>query len=593
MLDRPFVRVGLWSLAGTLGVLLLLLASLWGLQAGQVLPNTTIAGIEVGGMTEDEARDALAPLVEEREQQPVVLTFQDSTHELAPAEVAYAVDVDATVERALQRGRTGIASGAVERVRSLWREREVGVVQGWDEDALTDWVATTADEVDREESLGAVRADPETLEVEVDLPQGSAEVDRPATRETVEDALRGDGPRERELPAETTEPPLPDDAVEDAAAQVREAIGGPLELRHEGTSLEIPPEDLARLISVRVNDEETALELVVPADAVEEVLADEASATFDVAPRDATYEVSRTPPTQFDAMADATFSPVPANVTVSPGTDGRRFDVDVAARQLTELVRAGNRQAELRVETVEADLPTARAEELAPSHLLGTFTTYYSAGQVRNTNIQLLADVIDGAQVLPGEQFSINAISGERSCDKGYEPAGTIVRGELTDTCGGGTSQFGTTTFNAAFFAGLQLNQWQAHSWYISRYPMGREATLSYPVLDVVFTNTGDGVVVVKTAHTDTSVTVSIYGQPVADAVSATHGEQRDRRSYPTEERRTSDLPEGESRVVQSGTDGFTIDVTRSITRPDGSNDSHTITTVYQPQTRIIEHGTG
>jgi uncharacterized protein YabE (DUF348 family) len=88
-------------------------------------------------------------------------------------------------------------------------------------------------------------------------------------------------------------------------------------------------------------------------------------------------------------------------------------------------------------------------------------------------------------------------------------------------------------------------------------------------------------------------VTVSVYGQPVSSSVSATHGQPYNERSFTTEERTTSDLPRGRTEVVQSGTDGFTVDVTRSIDRPDGSNDSHTITTVYEPQTRIIERGTG
>jgi vancomycin resistance protein YoaR len=592
MLDRPLVRRGLLALSGVVVVVLLLLASLWVLQRGTVLPNTHVVGIDVGGMELEEARGALAPLAEEREDRPVVIAFQDSTYELDPDEIEFAVDLDATVEAALSRGRDGLVSGAAERVRSLWTEHEVTVVDGWDDDELERWVSTTADEIDREESLGAVDADPETLEVEVELPHGSAEVRREETYEAVVQALREEGPREFEVPADTTEQPIDDDAVEEVADQVREAIAEPLELRVEDASLTVTREQLARLVSVAVDDDETGLELAVSSGAVEEVLEDQASSTFDVSPRSATYQLPRTPPVEFDTMADATFSPRSASSSIEPAADGRRFDVDMAAEQLAELLRAGNREAELRVEVVEPELTDADAEELAPTHLLGTFTTYYQAGQVRNSNIQLLADVIDGAQVMPGEQFSINEISGERSCAKGYEPAGTIVRGELVDTCGGGTSQFGTTTFNAAFFAGMQLNQWKAHSWYISRYPMGREATLSYPQLDVVFTNTGDGVVVVKTDHTDTSVTVSVYGQPVSEAVSATHSQPYDERSYSTEERTTSELRRGQTRVVQSGTDGFTVDVTRSIDRPDGSNDSHTITTVYQPQTRIIERGT-
>jgi vancomycin resistance protein YoaR len=334
------------------------------------------------------------------------------------------------------------------------------------------------------------------------------------------------------------------------------------------------------------------LELVVSPERVDEVIGELGAARFDITPTSASYSASRTPPATFDAQLNATFRPVNASVQVEPGRVGRAFDPELAAPQLTELVRAGNREAQLRLAEVEAEFPTERAEELRPSHLIGTFTTYYTAGQVRNANIQLLADVIDGALVLPGEQFSINGISGERSCEKGYQPAGTIVRGELVDTCGGGTSQFGTTTFNAAFFAGVQLDQWRAHSWYISRYPIGREATLTYPQLDVKFTNNTEGAIIVKTAHTSTSVTVSLYGQPRATAVSARHSDRTRPRTFETEVRNTSELFQGQERVLQSGTDGFTVTVTRIVELVGGGTEERTISTVYVPQTRIVERGT-
>ena len=586
-------RAALFTAAGLLAAVLLALAVLWVVQRGQVLPNTSVAGVEVSGLDEQQVVERLGQLTSRREHEPIELTFEDDTYELAPDELDFAVDLDATVEAALSRGRDGLPGDVWERVRALWHHRDLEVVDGWDDDALDDWVTTTADAIDRDETVGDVRIDHETLEVETSLPQGSAEVHRDELRELIVAGLRAEGPRSIPVPADITEPPVEDAVVDDAARQAREMLEEPLVLRVEDRSLTLEAGDLARLVEVRPTADEDGLELAVTEDAVEAHLAEEASATFDLAPQSAQYTIGRTPPTQFDEQADATFRPVEASVGLEPGVDGRRFESQMAATQLTELVRDGAREAQLRMEVVEPDLPTNRAEQQRPTHLLGTFTTYYQAGQTRVANIQLLADVIDGAMVLPGEQFSINGISGERSCDKGYEPAGTIVRGELVDTCGGGTSQFGTTTFNAAFFAGVQLDQWKAHSWYISRYPMGREATLDYPHLDVRFTNTTDGPILVKTDHTSTSVTVSLYGRPIAESVSAAHGEPTNHRSYSTETRTTSSLRQGQERVVQSGADGFSVSVTRTVRRTNGSTDEQTINTVYQPQTRIVERGTG
>jgi vancomycin resistance protein YoaR len=599
MAARRTVVVGAIGLAALLGLLLITLAVLWTMQRGTVLPNTTVAGVDVSGMSDPEAREALAPTVTAREGDTVTFTFEDESFTVEPTEVGYTIDLDATVRAALDRGRTGLPGDAAERIRSLRTPRDLPLVERDDASRVEAWVEQVAAEVDRDRSPGLVAADPDSLEVEVELPHGSAEVQRDETGAALRAALRDPGPDELELPVATTPQQVPDDEVLAVAEQLERAIAAPLVLSSDGTSLTLEPATIARLAEVverrvgAAEDEDTALatvELVVTAERIGEVLGDTVD-RFDRAPEDARYTVGRTPPVTFDDQGSTTFRPVAASVGIEPGVDGVRFDPDAAAAQLTELLRQGAREAELRVEVVEPELSTARAEELAPTHLLGTFTTYYQAGQPRSANIQRLADVVDGAQLLPGEQFSINGISGQRTCDKGYEEAGMILRGELVDACGGGVSQFGTTTFNAAFFAGVQLDQWQAHSFYISRYPMGREATLSYPELDVRFTNTTDGAIVVKTDHDATSVTVSIYGQPIAEAVSATHGEPTER-TQPTTQTRTSDeLACGVEQDVQGETEGFTVEVVRTVERNGGDTDTRSIRTVYLPQNRIIERG--
>ncbi|GAB4252914.1 MAG: hypothetical protein Kow00129_13830 [Thermoleophilia bacterium] len=333
--------------------------------------------------------------------------------------------------------------------------------------------------------------------------------------------------------------------------------------------------------------------LVVPPDRLHEVIGEEEIARLEREPEDYGFEVARTPPRTFDAQGSASFSPVPANVGIGPGRDGTRFDPQMAAQAIGRMLRNGARSGELPLERIPANLAEEEVERLRPTHLIGTFTTYHASGEPRVRNIQLLADVIDGTVVMPGEQFSINEISGPRSCDKGYVQAPTIIRGELVNTCGGGTSQFGTTTFNAAFFAGVRLDQWRAHSWYISRYPMGREATLSYPELDVKFTNNTPGAIIVKTTYTPGSITVSLYGRPIAERVTATHGEPTNPTQPRQIRRQTSDLPAGRERVIQSGSRGFTVTVTRTVELIDGGERTDTIRTVYVPQDRIVEVGTG
>jgi vancomycin resistance protein YoaR len=575
-------------------VLVLALAVLWFVQRDRVLPNTTAAGIELGGLTGDEARAALEPLATGRETDTVTVSFEERTFDLEPTDVGYSVDVDATVQTALARGRDGLPGDIAERIRSYRTTQEIAIVERLDDQALTAWVDGVGDELDRPEVRGEVAADADDLVVEVTASQGLVDVDRPTLREQVADALLQPGSESFTVPAETTPQPIADAELERVAAELEAAIDGPLILRSETAELTLEPRDLVALIDVTetTSDDTVTLALDVTTESVEAVMGEVAPERFAVSPQNASYTANRTPPAGFDPQGNATYRPVAATVNVEGGRIGKEFDAEVAADQLTELVRSGAREAALELVDVEPTLSPERAEELRPTHVIGTFTTYYQAGQTRNQNIQLLADTVDNTLVMPGEQFSINEISGERTCEKGYQPAGTIIRGELVDTCGGGTSQFGTTTFNAAFFAGVQLDDWKAHSWYISRYPMGREATLSYPVLDVKWTNTTDGAILVRASHTSTSVTVTLYGQPLAEAVTASHGSPTAQRDFETENRTTSELFEDQERVVQSGAGGFTVQVQRTVALVGGGTDERTITTVYVPQTRIVERGT-
>ena len=149
--------------------------------------------------------------------------------------------------------------------------------------------------------------------------------------------------------------------------------------------------------------------------------------------------------------------------------------------------------------------------------LIGQFTTFHPCCESRVTNIHLMAATIDGMVVSPGESFSINATVGERTSGKGYVPAPAIIGGEVyccdhPANIGGGVSQVATTLFNAVFFAGLEDVFHQPHSLYISRYPMGREATLRWTAPDLVFRNDTSTPVTIDMSYSDTSLTATLYG---------------------------------------------------------------------------------
>jgi vancomycin resistance protein YoaR len=595
MSARRIAIVAAIVLASLLGVTTAAVAGLRIAQRGEALPGVSIEDVDVGGLDAAGIEAAIRPLVEAREGDPVTLTWRDREFVLDPGDIEYAVDVDATVEAALEAGRSeGLIGTSLNHLTAFWEEREVALQQGASDEALSSWIDGVVTEVDRDPHPGSVSADPSTLEVTSEPPQDGATVLVETTHEAVTEALRTPGPDTLPLPTEEIPARITPEQVEAVAERARRALEEPLTLSAAGAEVTLQPSDIAPMIALverSTDGDDWTVELSVPVEVVEDTFTEVAS-RFEVDPVPARFDVPRSPPATLDDKTNTSWSKRPADVDIVPSTPGKTFDASLAAAQLSEILAEGHRSGELRLKDVESDFTTEDAEGLGLTHLLSSFTTYHACCQSRVANIQRLADMVDGTLVLPGEQFSVNQISGERTCSKGFAEAGMILRGEIVDVCGGGVSQFGTTTVNAVFFAGLTPDAYKPHSFYISRYPMGREATLNYPSpdIDVRFTNdTGSGILV-KTSYTSTSITVSFYGNTDVAEVRAIHGQPYNVRPYPTDRRINRSLPPETERRIQSGRNGFSINVTRVIVYEDGTEETDDWSNAYVPEMEIIEY---
>ncbi|MEH7460451.1 hypothetical protein CON65_18035 [Bacillus pseudomycoides] len=110
----------------------------------------------------------------------------------------------------------------------------------------------------------------------------------------------------------------------------------------------------------------------------------------------------------------------------------------------------------------------------------------------RIENIRLSASNVSGVVLGKGDRFSFNSLIGDTTPDKGYQLGKEIVDGKLVDGYGGGVCQTSSTLFNAADQAGLKMVERTTHSKTVGYVPKGRDATIAYPYLDLVFENTKD-----------------------------------------------------------------------------------------------------
>lgn len=584
---RPWpVRVAL-GLGVLAAALLIGFVGLVVARMGEALPGTRVASVDVGGLGEADLRDEVERLVAARRDTAVPVTAAGQSFEFTPGTEGYEAEVEGTVRAALEAGRGGFLGLGGHVAATFGDEREVTLAGGPVEKAITAFVEDVASEVDQPMSPGAVRVNPDSLEVRTWAPQRSVSLDVPGATEALLAVVGDADPEPVELPAETSPPPTDDDALADAAERAERAVADSIVLRADRGAITLSPSDIARVL--RTEERNGGLDLVAHPGTLTEVVSDQLS-NVEGQPRDAGFEVV-SGLTTLDAQGSVTWSPRPANVRVVPSQSGSQWDEAAAAEQVSQLLDDGTREAELELEVVPADLTTEEAEALGVDNLIGTFTTYHDCCQNRVTNIQRIADIVRGTVVRPGETFSINDHVGQRTRAKGFVADGVIINGELEEEVGGGISQFATTTYNAAFFAGIEIVEHQAHSFYISRYPLGREATLNYGTIDLVLRNTTDNGIYIHTSYTGESITVSLFGDNGGRTVRAVAGEPYDRQPHGTRTRPTDELYEGQRRVVQDGLDGYKVTIQRVISG-GGVDRTEDITTVYAGRPEVVEYGT-
>ena len=237
---------------------------------------------------------------------------------------------------------------------------------------------------------------------------------------------------------------------------------------------------------------------------------------------------------------------------------------------------------------------TEWAQKLNITELVSSYTTEHPCCQPRVTNIHLGADTINNTVLEPGQTFSLNGALGPRTTDKGYQLApGIGANLEFEDSVGGGVSQLSTTLFNAVFFGCYEDVTHTVHALYISRYPMGREATLNYPSIDNKFRDDSHAGVLIRTSYSGTSVTVSLYGNKEGRSCKGEGPHVLE--TIPVEPEYVDDpaLPVGTQKKLADGHTGYVVENFRIISTPGQPDVRQRFVERYSMAKEKIARGTG
>ena len=467
--------------------------------AGDKIPgDTTVLGIPIGGLSEKDAKAKLTAGLQDRAAAPIALTAGGSTFQVAPADAGLTVDVDKTVSAA-GAGRS-LAPGRI--WHALTGGDAVEPVVTKDDAKLKAAVDKLAGQVNRKATEGTITFKG-TKPVKHE-PADGLQLDTAKAAGAVFAAYPADG-APKDLPVEVTKPQAAPEAIEKAMTEFAEpAMSGPIRLTVGSKSVELEPAELAPALAVSVQEGK-----VIPALSTKalEPLFQERFKALETLPKDATVQI------------------VGAGPKVVPAVDGMVVDrAKVGAAILTILPKpTGERRAAVPLTATKAKFTTEQATALGITQNIGDFKTEFPHAPYRNTNIGTAAAKINGTLLKPNEIFSLNKIVGERTKENGFAEGYIISGGRFEKDFGGGVSQSATTTFNAAFFAGVKILEHKAHSVYISRYPVGREATVAWPSVDLRFQNdSGHGLLVqtifkASTPGSKGSIRVIIWGTKFVD----------------------------------------------------------------------------
>jgi vancomycin resistance protein YoaR len=490
-------------------------------HADRVLPGVRVEGVALGGASKEEARRRLATIADDGARVPVTLVAENRPLTIDPGQAGYVADLDATATRALDSGRGGPLGGLWSTLAGIFGGRDVPLAQTVDRRRLARAVASLAARLGRPPFAGELVVEPGTLAIVTKPPRPGRAVDRRALAARLAAALTRRPRVAVDVPLRTTK--VAGRAAVDAVGRAARAyLRAPLRLRGAGPPLDVSRGELAEVLalqsptnrSVRLGADEARLAALV----------ERLAARRDRPARDARIAAAARVVT-LDAKGDSSWRERPAHVTVTtPARTGRMVRRQALAAAIEAAIREDRHTIELPTQRIEPAVPARSARRAR--FLIGTFTTHYVPGQPRVTNIRQIARDVDGTVVAAGARFSLNAAAGERTTARGYVEAPFIADGRIVPSIGGGVSQLSTTLYNAAYFAGLQIDAHRPHSFFIDRYPAGREATLNFPDIDLTWTNDTDAPVLIRTATDEGSVAVSLYGDNGGRRVRAQTGER-------------------------------------------------------------------
>ncbi len=535
-------------LVGCLAAVVLVLAAVAGdylLSRGSIHGNVTVYGVGVGGMKASDAKFKLSSALPTGGQ--LKLVYKGHVWTISADALKTHIDGRAAAHAAYLYTRSGNLFTQAWRRFSLWfTPHDIRPPLSLDSPRFKQQLAAIAQVAEVKPVAATVKVVGATPTVRP--AKDGRVIDVAAVRRALtQAALSGDEVTVK-LPLVTATPAVATADAQTAAATARAWLAGPLTLVYQDHTYTLPPDELGQYLAFVPQEGSPRLKV-----------------TFD------------SPVTQgyFDYITaqigkpgkDAQFVVHGAKVSIEPGKAGWGVVPAKTIERMNAAASGGasGRSVQIVVGKAPPELSAAEARALHITRQIGTYTTSVAGTTNRLDNVGLGSSMLNNTLIAPGKIFSVNGTTGERTAAAGFKMAPTIINGKLEDSVGGGMCQVSTTVFNAAFVAGLQIVERHNHALYISHYPLGRDATVSYGSYDLKFRNDTPDWILVKTNFTGYSLTVSLYSSPLHRKVVSTTSAWYNIVPFTITKKKDPTLDPGQTSVDTPGENGMSIDCYRKV----------------------------
>lgn len=273
---------------------------------------------------------------------------------------------------------------------------------------------------------------------------------------------------------------------------------------------------------------------------------------------------------------------------------GVTLDQELLYQKLTAALDRWEKGVTVTVDPVVIQPDVTTQEMMNNFTLISAYTTETTRDSNRNTNIDLACQAINGTALMPGETFSFNETTGQRTTAKGYKSAGAIAAGQSIEEVGGGICQVSSTLFNAVARANLEIVSRSPHAWPSTYVNIGEDATVNWPNLDFKFKNNTSSPVFVITYYKDRQMSAEIWGLSLGEGVTIDLESVITRTMEPPMDVKYVYNPElayGASETTVKARTGYVVD-TYKIWYKDGVETGREVmhTSTYKTYQQVVEY---